>query len=227
MNLSEHTRERITGLIEKNRVMLFMKGNRRAPQCGFSARVIGILDSMLPDYETFDVLSDPEIREGIKTYSSWPTIPQLYVAGEFLGGCDIVTELYESGELYEKLGVPRKEVKAPAIEIGDAAAKALRETGAGAHGKELHLSVDAQFQNQLYLGPQQPGELVVEANGIRVLIPRASAAGSRGSASMWSTRAMDRAFGLRTRTLRLPSGSSVPPSSSASSRPGSACTCWT
>ena len=103
MSLSEHTRERIAGLIEKNRVMLFMKGNRRAPQCGFSARVIGILDSMLPDYETFDVLSDPEIREGIKTYSSWPTIPQLYVAGEFLGGCDIVTEMHQSGELTKLL----------------------------------------------------------------------------------------------------------------------------
>jgi monothiol glutaredoxin len=175
MSLSEHTRERLVSMIEKNRVMLFMKGNRRAPQCGFSARVIGMLDSLLPDYETFDVLSDPEIREGIKTYSSWPTIPQLYVGGEFLGGCDIVTELYESGELHEKLGVPLKEVKPPAIQISDAAAQALRQTGAGAHGKELHLSVDAQFQNQLYLGPQQPGEVSVEANGIRVLIDRASA----------------------------------------------------
>jgi monothiol glutaredoxin len=180
MSLPEHTRERIASLIEKNRVMLFMKGNRRAPQCGFSARVIGMLDSMLPDYETFDVLSDPEMRDGIKTYSSWPTIPQLYVAGEFIGGCDIVTELYESGELHEKLGVPVKAVKPPTIRITDAAAKALRQTGAGAKGKELHLTVDAQFKNQLYLGPRQPGELVVEANGISVLVDRPSAERAEG-----------------------------------------------
>jgi monothiol glutaredoxin len=142
--------------------------------------MIGILDNLLPDYETFDVLSDPEVREGIKTYSSWPTIPQLYVAGEFLGGCDIVTELYESGELHEKLGVPRKEVKPPALRITDAAAQALRQTGAGTPGKELHLSVDAQFQNQLYLGPPQPGELSVEAGGIRVLMDRPTAERAEG-----------------------------------------------
>jgi len=175
MSLSEHTRERIASLIEKNRVMLFMKGNRRAPQCGFSARVVGILDGVLPDYETFDVLSDPEIREGIKSYSSWPTIPQLYVAGEFIGGCDIVTELFESGELHEKLGVPVKQVKPPTIHITDAAAQALRASGAGARGQELHLTVDARFESKLYLGPRNPGELLVEANRISVLIDRSSA----------------------------------------------------
>jgi monothiol glutaredoxin len=180
MNLPEQTRERIASLIEKNRVMLFMKGNRGAPQCGFSARVVGMLDGLLPDYETFDVLSDPEIREGIKSYSSWPTIPQLYVAGEFIGGCDIVTELYESGELHEKLGVPQKVVTPPTIRISDAAAKALRQVGAGGSGKELHLSVDAQFKNQLYLGPRQPGELSVKANGVEVLVDRSSAERAQG-----------------------------------------------
>lgn len=101
--MDESTRERIDGLVKGHPVTLFMKGNRRAPQCGFSATVVQILDSLLPDYQTVDVLQDPAIREGIKEYSSWPTIPQLYIAGEFQGGCDIVIELYESGELQEKL----------------------------------------------------------------------------------------------------------------------------
>jgi monothiol glutaredoxin len=79
------------------------------PQCGFSARVVQILDSLLRDYTTVDVLRAPDVREGIKEYSSWPTIPQLYVDGEFLGGCDIVTELYTSGELKQKLeGAPAR-----------------------------------------------------------------------------------------------------------------------
>ncbi len=99
MELDPATRERIQQIIDTAPVVLFMKGNRRMPQCGFSAQVVQILDSLLPDYATVDVLSDPEVRQGIKLYSSWPTIPQLYVRGEFVGGCDIVTEMYQSGEL--------------------------------------------------------------------------------------------------------------------------------
>ncbi len=103
MSLSEETRGRIAQIVESDRTVLFMKGNRNVPQCGFSATLVQILDQLLPDYATVDVLSDPEIREGIKEFSSWPTIPQLYVDGEFLGGCDIVRELYSSGELQKKL----------------------------------------------------------------------------------------------------------------------------
>ena len=103
MELDDATRSRIRSLIESDRVVLFMKGHREAPQCGFSATVVRILDQMLPDYSTVDVLSEPAIREGIKAYSSWPTIPQLYVDGEFVGGCDIVVEMAESGELEKTL----------------------------------------------------------------------------------------------------------------------------
>ena len=101
--MNDSTRSRIDGLVKDNQVLLFMKGNRQRPQCGFSAQVVQILDTLLPEYRTVDVLSDPEVREGIKEYSSWPTIPQLYVAGEFQGGCDIVMEMYQSGELQQKL----------------------------------------------------------------------------------------------------------------------------
>jgi len=103
MSLSDETRARIDALVKENRVLLFMKGDRRVPQCGFSATVAQILDSLLRDYQTFDVLADPEIREGIKEYSSWPTIPQLYVDGKFQGGCDILREMYADGELQELL----------------------------------------------------------------------------------------------------------------------------
>ena len=101
--MNDSTRARIDGLVKDNTVLLFMKGNRQRPQCGFSAQVVQILDSLVPEYRTVDVLADAEIRDGIKEYSSWPTIPQLYVAGEFQGGCDIVTEMYQSGELQQKL----------------------------------------------------------------------------------------------------------------------------
>jgi monothiol glutaredoxin len=99
MSLDEKTRARISETIASDRVVLFMKGTRDFPQCGFSARVVQMLDQLLPDYTTVDVLADPAIRQGIKDYSSWPTIPQLYVAGELIGGCDIVSEMFESGEL--------------------------------------------------------------------------------------------------------------------------------
>ena len=103
MDSDDPTRQRIQTIIDSDSVVLFMKGERRLPQCGFSAQLVQILDSMVPEYTTHDVLSDPEVRQGIKEFSNWPTIPQLYVRGEFLGGCDIVTELYRSGELQTAL----------------------------------------------------------------------------------------------------------------------------
>ena len=101
--MSEDVQSRIEALVKQHPVLVFMKGDRNFPQCGFSAQVVRILDSMLPEYATVDVLQDPTIRDGIKEYSSWPTIPQLYLDGEFQGGCDIITEMYQSGELQGKL----------------------------------------------------------------------------------------------------------------------------
>jgi monothiol glutaredoxin len=93
--------ERIEAAVKNNRIMIFMKGNRNFPQCGFSAATVAVFDQLGAPYETADVLSDPELREQIKTYSSWPTIPQVYIDGKFVGGCDIIRELYESGELQQ------------------------------------------------------------------------------------------------------------------------------
>ena len=93
--------ERIDALVKSNDVVLFMKGSALFPQCGFSSRAVAILDHLGVPYETVDVLQDQEIRGGIKDYSEWPTIPQLYVKGEFVGGSDIMMEMFESGELQQ------------------------------------------------------------------------------------------------------------------------------
>jgi monothiol glutaredoxin len=98
------TKERIAEIVGKNDVVLFMKGTALFPQCGFSSRAVAILDHLGVPYETVDVLQDPEIRQGIKDYSDWPTVPQLYVKGQFVGGSDIMMEMFESGELKELVG---------------------------------------------------------------------------------------------------------------------------
>ena len=95
--------ERIRKVIEENSVMLFMKGSPDFPQCGFSGRVVQILDACGAEFGSADVLMDPELREGIKAYSNWPTIPQLYIQGELIGGSDIVMEMHENGELKKKI----------------------------------------------------------------------------------------------------------------------------
>ena len=95
--------DRIAELVKATNIVLFMKGTALFPQCGFSSRAIAILDRLGAAYETVDVLQDPEIRAGIKEYSDWPTVPQLYVKGEFVGGSDIMMEMFESGELQELL----------------------------------------------------------------------------------------------------------------------------
>jgi monothiol glutaredoxin len=94
---------RIADIVKSNDVVLFMKGTPLFPQCGFSSRAIAILDHLGAPYETVDVLQDPEVRQAIKEYSDWPTIPQLYVKGEFVGGSDIMMEMFESGELQSQL----------------------------------------------------------------------------------------------------------------------------
>ena len=99
------TEKKIKELIKSNPVMVFMKGTKLMPQCGFSNNVVQILNALGVDFNTFDVLSDYEVREGIKEYSDWPTIPQVYLKGEFLGGSDILIELYNSGTLKEKIEI--------------------------------------------------------------------------------------------------------------------------
>jgi monothiol glutaredoxin len=109
--MSQDISARIQSEIDQNPVMLYMKGTAMFPQCGFSARVVQILTHLNVPFHTANVLEDPELRDGVKLFSDWPTVPQLYVKGEFVGGCDIVTEMYQSGELETLLGekgIPHK-----------------------------------------------------------------------------------------------------------------------
>jgi len=120
MSLDDSTREQIEALIRSNDVVLFMKGTKEMPQCGFSNHVVGVLQSIGVEFQDVDVLADPAIRQGIKDYSNWPTIPQLYVKGEFVGGCDIFSEMTKSGELDELLDKS-------GVHYSKEAAKKLRE----------------------------------------------------------------------------------------------------
>jgi monothiol glutaredoxin len=182
MSLDEATRSRISELVASNDVFLFMKGNPAAPQCGFSARVIQILDSHVSDYATLDVLADPEIREGIKIYSSWPTIPQLYVRGEFVGGCDIITELAESGELFGTLGVKPPPEVVPTIHITDKAAAGLRQASEqhAGPGQQLRLVVNRSYESSLSVGTRTALDVEAESNGVKLLIDRMSAQRAEG-----------------------------------------------
>src|SRR5438105_4686755 len=123
--MAHDIRVKIDELVKQNPIILFMKGTREQPQCGFSRQVVDVLKRLVPDFVTVDVLSDPNIREGVKQYSSWPTLPQLYIRGEFIGGCDIILDLFHKNELQNILGV-KKASKAPLINISESALQAFK-----------------------------------------------------------------------------------------------------
>jgi len=116
--MNEATKSRISSEISNGDVVLFMKGTPVFPQCGFSAAVVGVLSHLGVKFKSVNVLDDQDIREGIKTFSDWPTIPQLYVKGEFVGGCDIVREMYETGELMEMFSTHGIDVNPQPIQAG-------------------------------------------------------------------------------------------------------------
>jgi monothiol glutaredoxin len=169
----------IETLVKSHPVVLFMKGTPHMPQCGFSAKVVGILDDVLDAYETVDVIARPEIRTGIKEYSQWPTVPQLYVNGEFAGGCDIITEMAGTGELYEALGIELPEVAEPTIEITDSAKEVLADAPCS-DDQKIRLGVNKQYQYEFNVGPVSANDFLVESNGITLAIDRMSAQRANG-----------------------------------------------
>jgi monothiol glutaredoxin len=185
MTLNDSTREKIENLIQQSRVVLFMKGTPKAPMCGFSSKTVGMLDSVLDDYSSVDVLEDQDIREGIKVFGNWPTIPQLYIDGELVGGCDIVTAMFNSSELHEMLGVDAPDRTPPEVTITDAAAEKILEAMAGHEGIGLHFAVDAGWQSQFNVAPAEGHEIKIETNGITMLFDLASAQRANGAVIDW------------------------------------------
>ena len=182
-------RARIQEIIDSDNVVLFMKGTRHFPQCGFSATVTQILNQLVPQYKTVNVLTDPSIREGIKAYSEWPTIPQLYVSGKFIGGCDIVRELFQSGELHGLIGggggekVAAKAAAptgaAPKVSVS-AAAKAAIAAAKGDESGTLRLEISPGFEHALSIDDPADDDFRVDAGGITVLVDPESAARANG-----------------------------------------------
>lgn len=162
MALSEALRAHLRSIVDAHPVVLFMKGTRLSPQCGFSATVVGILDAMLPTYHTVDVLADPAVREGLRDFSEWPTFPQLYAKGQFVGGTDIVQELQSRGELAAMLGVAVPTVKVPAITVSAKAAELFREAATEAEGLVLRFQVSSGFRYDLMFADRADGDVIVE-----------------------------------------------------------------
>jgi len=178
--MDAQTREIIEDVLRSNRVVLFMKGQRQQPQCGFSAKTVAALDMLLPEYLDINVLDHPEIREGIKVYGNWPTIPQLYVGGELIGGSDIVLQMFESGELAEVLGVDAPAAATPRIEVAADAAAMMRSALEQRQGVVLHLRIDARWQHALSLGPVAAGDLCVTAGEVDLYMEPWTAARADG-----------------------------------------------
>src|SRR5687768_3790199 len=181
MSLDPQLKQKIDQLVASDPVVLFMKGSRSFPQCGFSASVVNILNTLIPKYATVNVLADPDIRRGMKDYSDWPTFPQLFVKGEFVGGADIVRQMFESGELEKKLGDLVAPAKAVTVTVTARAAQEL--TGAlkeGSPGDVIHLTVTPSWEHQLDIGAKEATHVTVESSGITVQLDRASAQRANG-----------------------------------------------
>lgn len=187
MTLDPALRTRIETLLQDNRIVLFMKGEPRAPQCGFSAKAIGALDALGVEYAHVDVLSDGEIREGIKAYGDWPTIPQLYIGGELVGGSDIIEQMANSGELHTTLGLPPPDRTPPAITITPGAVAMLREAlDKAGDGHAVQVSVDPRFDTRLQLAPADDNAIAVDIDGIRAQFDLASARRAEGLSIDWA-----------------------------------------
>jgi len=179
--LDAQLKKKIDDLVKSDEVVLFMKGSRSFPQCGFSASVVNILNTLVPKYTTVNILTDQDIRGGMKEYSDWPTFPQLFIKGEFVGGADIVRQMHESGELEKKLGGLVAPAKSPTVNVSARAAAELKAAlEDGGPGDVIHLTVTPSWEHQLDLGPKEASHVTVESGGLTLQLDRASAGRANG-----------------------------------------------
>jgi monothiol glutaredoxin len=185
MSLDPALRSRIESILGADRVVLFMKGQPTMPQCGFSAKAVGALQDLGVQFNHVNVLADQEIREGIKAYGDWPTIPQLYVDGELIGGSDIILQMASSGELSSLLGLAAPDRTPPSITVTPAAVEMLKGALADAPGAALQLGIDASFQPNFQLAPFDANAIAAESNGLRVQFDSSSARRANGITIDW------------------------------------------
>jgi len=176
MSLDPALRQRIDTLLSSQRMVLFMKGVPGAPQCGFSAKAVAALDALDTPYAHVNVLEDAEIREGIKRYGDWPTIPQLYIDGDLVGGSDIIEQMANSGELHVALGLPAPDRTPPRIALSAEAAAMLRKAIADAGGEVVvKLDIDRAFRTRLQLAQADANAIGVTVDGVPLQVDVAAA----------------------------------------------------
>lgn len=182
--MSQDAHERIRMLIASEPVVLFMKGTRAQPQCGFSSRVVDLLDDLLEGYQTFDILSDAQLREGLKTFSDWPTFPQLYVGGTFVGGADITIELHKEGELKKLLeraapDAGKKPETAPEVHLTEAALQAFRRYSE-MERPTVRMEVARDFDVTLEIEAPRAGDLALDLGNLILSMDKRSASRANG-----------------------------------------------
>lgn len=181
MSLDPALRHRIETLLGSNRAVLFMKGRPQAPQCGFSAKAAGILGELGVDFAHVDVLSDPEIREAIKVYGQWPTIPQLYIDGELAGGSDIIEQMFASGELQAAFGLPPPDRTPPTVSLTPSAVAMLRKAIDDAGGDVVvEFDIDPAYRTRLQLAQRNAAAIATEVEGIPLQFSLAGARRAEG-----------------------------------------------
>jgi monothiol glutaredoxin len=197
MSLTPEMRARIDALLAQHPVVLFMKGSRATPRCGFSAGAVRTLAAVTRDFHDVDVIADPDIREAIKVYGEWPTIPQLYVRGELVGGADILNDMANSGALHELLGLTPPDRTPPTIHISAAAADALRSARLDAGDEVLHLGIDEHFRAQFFLKPASEHDIVACDAGIAIHMDLSTAPRAQGLEIDWVETSQGAGLSLR------------------------------
>jgi len=184
--MNDQTTQRIEQMLDENPVFLFMKGNPQTPMCGFSSNTVKILKDLIGDgFSSFNVLEDPDIREGIKTYGQWPTIPQLYVNKELVGGNDIISEMFNTGELHELLNLTQPDRTPPKISITDDALNHIKEGLKDMGEHQLFLSVDDEYNTRFSLEMPKGYEVIADVGDLKVFMDIGTAKRSNGVEISW------------------------------------------